>query len=54
MDLEWQINQLEVIFKSWDEVGFELMTSGLIINFLPLGSPFKGNIGNGFSFGRPA
>jgi len=30
LDLEWQINRLEVTLKSWDEVGFELMTSGLI------------------------
>jgi hypothetical protein len=27
LDLEWQINRLEVILKSWDEVGLELMKS---------------------------
>ena len=39
LDLEWQINQLEVILKSWDEVGFELMTSGLIIHSCTTGVP---------------
>jgi len=33
LDLEWKINRFDFVLKTCDEVGFELMTSGLIVHF---------------------